>query len=351
MTAQSKGTDGLEVPVATAKDEALKVLKSVDSFVHLRRALGDAGLPGEEGLGVGVFYVAESRFQPYPLRLQIEERTEGTANYIVEKVSQLLLPGSVIKIDPTQDSDWDRLAKSPNRKVVFIPEWGRKTANGGHAWLDVQQNKLIRAVGVKKEGRVSNTFSEIEGNFACIAADRFPEWRARPRWLTMRQPERPSTVPKYKRSLSDGAIAMWQEIERVFRQRAELPLRFPEWQQILIEAMCERDEKAAVQIPTLLQCWRTMCVLRPYRSTKEEEWLQPNFADFAATTMLCRPLFREGQWFPSPKAVIDKIGQVGIRDGAVSPLTGKGRWYERLPEKLSRVLLEEWIERLAEKQD
>ena len=116
----------------------------------------------------------------------------------------------------------------------------------------------------------------------------------------------------------------------MFRQRAELPMQFPEWQQIVIEAMCERDEKASAQVPTLLQCWRTMCVLRPNSTEREKKLLQPSFADFAATTMLCRPLFREGQWFPSPKAVINKIGEVGIRDGAVSPLTGKGRWYERL---------------------
>ena len=90
-------------------------------------------------------------------------------------------------------------------------------------------------------------------------------------------------------------------------------------------------------------------MLRTFPTEKEKNWLQPNFADFAATTMLCRPLFREGQWFPSPQAVIDKIGEVGIRDGAVSPLTGKGKWYERLPEKLSRRPLEEWMERLAQK--
>src|ERR1700733_14554069 len=112
----------------TAKPEPLEIRGAMDLFFHLRAALRAAGLPGEEPLGVGVFFVAASRFQPYPLRLQIEERTEGTANYIVEKVSKLMLPDSVIKIDPADDSNWELLAKSPNRKVVFIPQWGRRTA-------------------------------------------------------------------------------------------------------------------------------------------------------------------------------------------------------------------------------
>ena len=73
---------------------ALETLRPKTFFDFLRGTMRDLGLGGEEALGIGVYFVAVSSFQSYPLRLEIQEKTEGTAKYILQKVSNLLLPAA-----------------------------------------------------------------------------------------------------------------------------------------------------------------------------------------------------------------------------------------------------------------
>ena len=309
---------------------ALETLRPKTFFDFLRGTMRDLGLGGEEALGIGVYFVAVSSSQSYPLRLEIQEKTEGTAKYILQKVSNLLLPGSVITINADRDKDWAQFSAAHEQKIVFIPQWQQTREKGGYARLAIQQDRLIRAIGIEEEERVTENCEGVEAAFACISRDRFPEWKRRSRRLTMRQQEGTHHSPTNQRTLRSDDIQMWHQVQRLLKDRSRLPILFPDWEQIAIEQMCEADERAAVYVPTFLQAWRTMCLIRSFQSGEDQERrsMKADFLDLAAATLLSKALFREARWFPSPKNLFNRISEVGDQTGLLHPLTGKGVRYK-----------------------
>jgi hypothetical protein len=172
------------------------MLRSPDFFSFLRGTLRQMGLVGwEEQAGLGVHFVGVSRFQIYPLRVQVQEHTEGTAAYIGRRVATLLLPGSFTTIRPKYDEEWKIFRESPDGKLVFISEWQRNT-DGGVATLDVDNERILRTRPSRIDGRVVEQFKEVTGRFACVSVGRPYELGWRPRWLTMRQPKRQTLPPE-----------------------------------------------------------------------------------------------------------------------------------------------------------
>jgi hypothetical protein len=318
---------GPELNQRTATISALGMLRSPNFFSLLREALRNTGLAGREvWMGVGVYFIAVSRFQPYPFRNQIQETTEGTAPHIVRKAATLLPPGDLITIRPTSEKKWTQLAESPNGKLVFIPELTMDTENG-LARLEVTGDRIIRAMPVALEKRILDDFQEIEGRFACVSGDR-QEWSARPsRWLTMRQAKRQEVVPGVT---AEFDLEPWHEVQSLLRQRARLPILLPEWEQLVVEEICERSDKAMRHIPTLLQMWRTMCLIQSFQSPENDKAtsLQATFEDLAVATLLARKIFREACWFPSCKKLFARLPKQD-ETRVLHPLTGKAVVYVR----------------------
>jgi hypothetical protein len=69
---------------------ALKTLQSPFFFSRLKDVLREIGLEGEEKAGIAVYFSATSRFLSNPLRVFVEQQTEGSAKYIFRSVAQLL---------------------------------------------------------------------------------------------------------------------------------------------------------------------------------------------------------------------------------------------------------------------
>jgi hypothetical protein len=317
------------------KAAAVETLRSDNFFSVLRGALRTLGLAGREGwMGLAVYFVASSRFQAYPLRLEIRERTEGTAAYAVRRVSILLPPGSVVIITPGNDEEWARFAKAPGQKTVLIRQWETRE-KGGLAQVDVQGNKIIRRKPVKTGDRFIEQLEEIEGRFACISGER--PWARNTRWLTMVQAERREVESEATSSLRERETEDWHQVQRLLEQRALLPVVLPEWEQIVVEQMCERDDRAMRHVPAVLQMWRTMCLIRSFRSEENNKarYLQATFEDLAAASLLARKVFREGQWFPSCKKIFGKLGKSYDRTRVMHPVTGKPVVYERREEEVA----------------
>jgi hypothetical protein len=71
-------------------DDALSKLRSVHFFDVLRGTLRDLGLAGQEKFGIALFVVALSRYLASPLRLHIQQSTEGGAALLARSVAELL---------------------------------------------------------------------------------------------------------------------------------------------------------------------------------------------------------------------------------------------------------------------
>jgi hypothetical protein len=306
---------------------AFGMLRSPNFFSLLREALRNTGLAGREvWMGVGVYFVATSRFQPFPFREQIQEMTEGTAPHIVRKTATLLPPGDLITIRPTSEKKWTQLAESPNGKLVFIPDLTLNTENG-LARLEVTGDRIIRAMPVALDKRILVDFKEIEGRFACVSGDR-PEWSARlSRWLTMRQAERQEVAPGVT---AEFDLEPWHEVQSLLRQRARLPIVLPEWEQLVVEEMSERGDRVMRHVSTLLQMWRTMCLIQSFQSPENDKAtsLQATFEDLAVATLLGRKIFREACWFPSCKKLFIRLPKQD-ETRVLHPLTGKAVVYVR----------------------
>jgi hypothetical protein len=314
---------------------AMTTLCSVHFFSLLRGVMQGLGLAGwEVQAGLGAYLVGVSRFQSYPLRVQIQERTQGTAAYIVRKVEKLLLPQSVVTITPALDKEWARLAGSSDDKVVFIPEWETITA-AGTAEIEVQRSGLTKRIPIKAEGRVVEQVEKIEGRFACISVDR--PFRAGPHllWLSIRQPDQQQKGSGFSSHPTDGDISMWCALQKLLQERARLPIFLPEWEQVVAEEICERDVRAVHHIPGFLQTWRTMCLIRSFQFEKNTnaESLQATFEDLAVATLLAKRVFRESCWFPSPQKIFDRLGKASERTAVIHPVSGKPVVYESTEEQ------------------
>jgi len=285
----------------------------------------------EEKLALGVYFVAISGLQPFPLRLQVQERTEGTTNYLVRKGSKFLPPDITITISPIRDENWTKFAKEPDRKVVFIPEWAVER-NGETARLDIKSNQIRRISSERSEGRVVEHWDEVQGAFSCITVDRPFELAQQSRWLTMRQKEEQRKASTIKLPpLSDHELEQWRTVHRLLKKRARVPIFLPEWTQIPIELMCDRDIRAARHVPAYLQTWQTMCLIRSFQTpgADKSEVLHAKFEDLASATLLAKKIFREAGWFPSLQKVFDRIGGDGNRTTLIHPISGKPVVYER----------------------
>jgi len=317
------------VPMKGVRKAALEMLRSPQFFDKLRAALR-VGLPGEEVLGMGVFLVAASRFRPNPLRLLIREGTEGTASYIVRKVSQFLPPGSVVNLTPEDGEGWRRFAKDPQQKVVWVPEWNH-WGNGGSSHLEIGKNQLTRVTPVKRDERTIENREEIKGGFACISAEAPPEQNEQSRWLTLRLPRKAGADPDQERHIlprGGAEVEAWREVQRQLQERAHVPIVLPDWGDVVVEQMCG-DERVSRHIPALLQVWKTMCLLRSFQYGYDERagMLQARFEDLAAAVLMARKAFWEGQRFPSPRGVFDKISPAIQNAALMNPVTGNGIRY------------------------
>jgi hypothetical protein len=127
----------------------------------------------------------------------------------------------------------------------------------------------------------------------------------------------------------------WRNIHATIRERAGARVDFPEWQQLLLEWMVEaEDERSALHIPVVLQCWRTMALLRSFISHYGTEQgtisiIAPTFEDYAAAALFCRGLFYEGKRFPSAAKIFNAILPTIAETDLLHPLSGKPIKYRK----------------------
>ena len=322
-TASSKSDSTAELK------SAQNTLRSAQFFSILQGALQNLGLTGWElRAGVGAYVVAVSRFLHHPLRVQIQEQLKGTAAYIVETVAKLLREQGVVTITPANEREWARLFQSTDEEIVFIPEWGKDIAA-----IEVRQDELVKTIPTmrEKEKRTVVQIQIQEGRFACMSLGR-PFTTYRPiRWLTMRQPEQQKSTPDHKANLSRANISMWLAVQKLLKKRSDVvEIVLPAWEEVVVEEICELDERAAYHIPAFLVLWKTVCLIRSFQfeSNATAETLQATFEDLAVAILLAKKAFREASWFPSPQKLFNRLGKDGNRTGVMHPLTGKPVAYE-----------------------
>ena len=260
------------------------------------------GLAGEEKFGVGVYFVAASRFFQNPLRLCIQEQTEGGANYIVRRVAKLLKPGSFVELAPDSVEAWHGFTEKPAQKVVYLPDGDGACGRENFTRFEITQNQISRVVPVKREGRLVEKREDVEASFACISTDHRDWMHDSSRWLTMRldkppQQEGPKGKFFHASPLKDEQIVEWHRLQDLIQERAQLGIVLPEWADLVVEETC-KDERAAHHLSAYLLAWKTMCLFRSLRLNEKEipRWggLNADFTDFAAAGSLLRKLFREG---------------------------------------------------------
>jgi hypothetical protein len=215
---------------------ALAILGSRDFFGSLRGTLARMGLAGEERYGVGLYLVALSRFLPSPLRLCVQQKAEGNAKFLVEKVAGLLPKSHLVGIFRNLNVAWPSFEKSPNQKVLWVPPDSGVLPTGESFQIEVSGNQITGVWSDNKNGRVVEKRQTAQGRFVCVSGTAPPfEWN-RTRWLTIHLP-----VPRQNRhqvaSPTERDLAVWYEVQRLIEERSRLEVVLPQWLEIVIEQM------------------------------------------------------------------------------------------------------------------
>ncbi len=168
-----------------ATTPAFDMLRSLDFFTDLRTAMQGVGLAGEEGFGVGVYFAAASRFFQNPLRLCIQEQTDGGADYVVRRAAKLLQPGNFVELHIRFDPGLAWFHEKPCTEGRLSSRWGRRLRYGNSVRFEVVQNQISRVAPVKKDKRVVEERENVEASFACISSDHRDWMRDSSQWLTM----------------------------------------------------------------------------------------------------------------------------------------------------------------------
>jgi hypothetical protein len=312
---------------------AFDMLRSIDFFTELRTAMQGVGLAGEESFGVGVYFVAASRFFQNPLRLCVQEQTEGGANYVVRRVAKLLQPESFVELPSDPIEAWRGFAKKPAQKVVYLPDGDGAWHKENSKRFEIAQNQISRVVPVKRGGRVVEEREDVEAAFACISTDHRDWMRDSSRWLTTLLDKPPQQTGQKANSffrhaspLNDEQTEQWHRLQDLIQARAQLGIVLPEWADLVVEETC-KDERAARHLSAYLQAWKTMCLFRSLPLSEKEiaqrGGLKADFTDFAGAGSLVRKLFREGHWFPSRRNIFNKVTAAGEDVGFIHPISGK----------------------------
>jgi hypothetical protein len=313
-------------PVDPAK---LPMLQNFDLFGELRSAIRRSGLAHEESSGIGAYLAASSRFFRDSLRLALREQTEGSADYLVHRIASLFPSGTFVEISHDSKEEWKRFRNDSERRVVYLPEGDRSGAEGTANRFEVGARRLTWAIPTKRRERVVEQIEKVEAAFACISANHGFYEEYEPRWLTM-QLGKPPWDEEPGGQLSKLELRQWHQVQALAERRAQAGISLPDWMEVVVEQSCA-DYRAARHLPTFLQAWKTMCLLRSLQKGAKNNWQGPlvaSFEDFAATGMLMRKLFKEGHWFPSPKKIFATIGNAGDETSVLSPITGKGVVYQ-----------------------
>jgi hypothetical protein len=166
-------------------DDALSKLRSVHFFDVLRGTLRDLGLAGQEKFGIALFVVALSRYLASPLRLHIQQSTEGSAAYLVSKVAKLLPTNHRVGIYRDLKDAWSSFENSPNDKLVWVPPAPEVPHHGNKLHIDIEGNQIIGIWPLKQDGRVIENRQTVQGRFVCVSGEAPPFSMNRTRWLTI----------------------------------------------------------------------------------------------------------------------------------------------------------------------
>jgi hypothetical protein len=310
---------------------ALEILQSPFFFSRLKDVLREIGLEGEEKAGIAVYFGATSRFLSNPLRVFVEQQTEGSAKYIFRSVAQLLPVASSFSV--ARDERWQEFKKSPSERVIYIAPCDESPASQEDTRFEIEGNRVTRVVQLKSNTRTTEMRDDVESSFACVSARGLPEFKQRSRWLTLKLAA--PTPPDNKREpLGQSALAMWHEVQRLLRRQAEIRMHLPDWFELFLEKACQND-RSSRHIPAFFQAAKTMCLLRSFGECGEISRpagdLEVNFKDLAAAGGLLRGAFKEGAAFPSIKHIHRKIFPAGRETSLLHPLTGKAISYKNEP--------------------
>ena len=176
-------------------DEALSKLRSAHFFDVLRGTLRDLGLAGQEKFGIALFVVALSRYLASPLRLHIQQSTEGSGAFLVRSVAKLLPKNHRVGIYRDLKGAWPSFKDSPNDKVVWVPPAPEVPHHGNKLHIEFEGNQITGIWPLQQNGRVVENRQTVQGRFVCVSGEAPPYSVNRTRWLTMRLPSPEQVAP------------------------------------------------------------------------------------------------------------------------------------------------------------
>jgi hypothetical protein len=124
-------------------------------------------------------------------------------------------------------------------------------------------------------------------------------------------------------------LKVWHAMQDLIKERMEVPIRMPEWEEIVIEKI--RVYRFAIpHVPALLVLWKTISALRSFSGQPSKEHpklIKSNFEDYAVTAAVMKGLFLEGKILPSTQCIFDELCKETSDSSVINPLTGKGKRY------------------------
>lgn len=312
-------------------EQALAILGSHDFFGHLRQSLRQVGLGQEVKCGLAAYLMAISPLTGRPLRWCLREKSKNGMLYVARKISKLLTPGTVGQIK--NEKGWQSFKNNPNGKIFLATEWKMTPPADPKVSVELVGDTLYRKRTIWEDGRETVDTESVSGSFACISEHLPEDKNSRARWLTSYL-KIPKTVGNQNNSENTQTFLVWQEIHRLLRQRGQLQVVLPDFQDIFIERVM-RDERIRDHIVAFLVTWRTVALIRSFQNGRlgksKDGLVRADFHDLAIAIYILRNSFYQGRHLPVPQRFFDKIGVVAPDISLTNPITGSGLRLRRIP--------------------
>jgi hypothetical protein len=285
---------------------ALALLRSPYFFHELLTALLRNGLVGEERSALVVYIVATSRVLAHPLSLFIKGPSGIGKNFLADMVFRLLPASEVHTLTSSSTRSWNYLGRKLAHKVVYVKERNEAAGPVHPTRLLISEIELVHWVTARHRGRFIQKRRVTKGPIASVSTttkDRVEvddETRNVSVWLD-ETPEQTARIMQAafvrERILDKKELKVWHEVQRLIKNRAQIPIEFPGWCQGLVQLVRHDNLWARRYFRAFLQACKTAALIRCFRRDearlKVEKRIEVRFTDLAVTALIFNPVFTQ----------------------------------------------------------
>src|SRR4030095_14654038 len=240
-----------------AQDAARMILRCPDILNQFLDAVKKQGLVGEERAALVIFIVVISRLLKRPLHLMLKGKSATGKNYLIRRVLSLVPESAVVEITSASMRAWNYSEDAFCHRVVLIQEMNKASGAIQPMRLFISENKLIRIVTERENGRLVTKKYAARGPIASISTttkDRLApdeESRSVSIWTDESQSQTSRIVHGYGTENRTTAFErlVWRTLHHLLEEKSRCKILLPHWLPKLADLVYTEDLKARRYYP------------------------------------------------------------------------------------------------------